>query len=416
MESLDRDVHPFTISVPNDVLTDIRARLDLTRFPRGLQLPAGEEWTYGTPPHRVQELVEYWKESFDWRKIEADINTQLPQFTTTIDAEPPHGTLSIHFVHKRSSNSNAIPLVFVHGWPGNFLEVAKIIGPLTDPSDVQDPAFHVVAPSLPGFVFSEASKSPGLSIKATALMIDKLMKKLGYKHYIAQGGDWGAMIVKGLAVYHSDTCRGTHTNMPVIPPPTLWSNPIRMLKLALGYIGLPGGYSKRELEYLKEATAFQIHETGYMRLQGTKPQTLAYGLTDSPAALLAWIYEKLYSWTDGYSWTPDEIVTWVMLYWISTTGPVGGLRYYKEAGIATHGEAAAVIAAHSNVPLGVSVFRKELYKFPDDWCSMVQPVKYHKYHESGGHFAAYEKPELLVNDIRRFTEVIIRSDRTLVPK
>jgi len=293
-----------------------------------------------------------------------------------------------------------------------------MIEPLTNPTDPKDPAFHVVAPSLPGYVFSEGSKSPGLGVKRTALMFDKLMKKLGYKHYLAQGGDWGAMILKALAVHHNGPCRGTHTNFPLVPRPTIWKNPVRFLRAALGFIGLPGGYSQREIQYLKESKDFNDSETGYMQIQGTKPQTLAYGLTDSPTALLAWIYEKLHKWTDAYPWTPDEVLTWVMLYWISNAGPVGSVRYYKEGGF-TEGaegkEVQRIVEAYSNVPLGVSVFKGEVYKFPDEWPNMVQPVKFHKVHHEGGHFAAHERPELLTDDIRRFAEIILQTDKTLLP-
>jgi len=298
--------------------------------------------------------------------------------------------------------------------------VAKIIDPLTNPTDPKDPAFHVVAPSLPGFVFSEPSKSPGLGPKGTALMFDKLMKKLGYTHYVAQGGDWGGVIVKALASFHEGSCRATHTNMLLIPTPTLWRNPIRILKVVLGTAGIPGGYTKREIEYLKQTKDFLGPGSGYSKIQGTKPQTLAYGLTDSPTALLAWIYEKLHMWSDAYPWTPDEILTWVMLYWVSNAGPVGGLRYYKEAGFtggdAPTGELVEIVQARSSVPLGVTVFTGECFKFPDDWSNMSQPLKFHRYHDRGGHFAAHEKPEVLADDIRRFIEIVQKTDKTLLPK
>ncbi|KIJ29048.1 hypothetical protein M422DRAFT_269573 [Sphaerobolus stellatus SS14] len=340
------EIRPFKISVSDEVLSDLKVRLNLARFPVNIDLPPSDEWAYGTPEHRVKDLVKHWKTSFDWRKIEADINAKLPQFTTPIDAGEPHGDLDIHFVHKRSNNPHVVPLLFVHGWPGNFLEVSKILEPLINPSDAKSPSFHVVAPSLPGYVFSEASKYPGIGLNATSDIFDRLMKKLGYNHYIAQGGDWGSMVVKALA-------------------------------------------------------------------------TLAYGLTDSPTGLLAWIYEKLYDWSDNYPWTSDEIITWVMLYWISIAGPVGSVRYYKEnkPGPSDAGsEATKVNLATSKVPIGVSVFPKELFKPPEGWAGIAQPVKYFKRHDSGGHFAAYEKPDLLVDDIRKFSEIIIKEDKLLWPQ
>ncbi|KIJ34260.1 hypothetical protein M422DRAFT_782904 [Sphaerobolus stellatus SS14] len=404
------DISPFTISVSQDVLTDLKMRLGMARIPVNVDLPSEDEWEYGTPTGRVKELVDYWKTTFNWRKMESTINVTLPQFTTLIDAGPPHRELKIHFVHKRSSNPTAIPLLFVHGWPGNFLEVSKIIDPLVNPTDPKDHSFHIVAPSLPGYVFSQGSRHPGLGLRTTADMFDKLMKKLGYPRYIAQGGDWGAMIIKAMALRHSDSCCGTHTNI-VMAAPSFRRDPVKLIRAALSLLGLPGGYSREEADGLKDATRKQTpfdDSMGYMRIQSTKPQTLAYGLTDSPVGLLAWIYEKLHGWSDDYQWTPDEVLTWVMLYWISDSGPVGSLRYYKESQLAkADGEFIEVISSVCEVPIGVSAFPKELYKFPAVWAGTAQPLKYYKPHSVGGHFAAYEQPNLLVEDIRRFTEIVI---------
>ncbi|KIJ34261.1 hypothetical protein M422DRAFT_182277, partial [Sphaerobolus stellatus SS14] len=392
----------FTISVLDEVLSDLKVRLNLAHFLVNIDLPPSDEWAYGTPEHRVKDLVEHWKTSFDWRRIEADINAKLPQFTTPIDAGEPHGDLDIHFVHKRSNNPHVVPLLFVHGWPGNFLEVSKILEPLINPSDAKSPSFHVVAPSLPGYVFSEASKYPGIGLNATSGIFDRLTKKLGYNHYIAQGGDCKSMRSQTAAymlpcshsIRHVDSCRGTHTNLQIVTP-TFGRNPLIMLRTILGFIGLPGGYPSHEMKDLKDAQESVEGRIGYVRIQSTKPQTLAYGLTESPTGLLAWIYEKLYDRSDNYPWSSDEIITWVMLYWISIAGPVGSVRYYKEnkPGTGDAGsEAVKVNLATSKVPIGVSVFPKELFKPPEGWAGIAQSMKYFKRHDSGDHFAAYEKP------------------------
>ncbi|KZT34596.1 alpha/beta-hydrolase [Sistotremastrum suecicum HHB10207 ss-3] len=404
-------IEPFVINVPDSQLEDLQTRLSMARFPVELALSPGQEWSYGTPEQKVRELVHHWRTTFDWRKIESEINAQLPQFVTEVDSGgEDHGRLKVHFVHRRSSRMDAIPLLFIHGWPGNFLEVSKIIAQLVEPTNAQDPAFHVVAPSLPGYCFSEASTKPGLDLKVTAYMFNELMNKLRYKSYIAQGGDWGAMLIRGLAIWHPERCKGVHTNMFVTHPPTPLRSPFKLFKLIVGFLGLAVGwpiwYSAEELEPLKNVQQFVDEETGYLELQSRKPQTLAYGLTDSPVGLLGWMYEKLHGWTDDYPWTNDEILTWVMLYWIP--GPVGSVRYYKESVRVTDWRTYC-LKTWSPVPMGVSVFPKELFVPPHDWAEMVGPVIFYKRHKSGGHFAAWERPNQLIDDIQRFTEKLLPS-------
>ncbi|KZT34598.1 alpha/beta-hydrolase [Sistotremastrum suecicum HHB10207 ss-3] len=411
-------IEKFNIHVPDDVLDDLKTRLALTRFPNELQLSPGEEWSYGTPEQVTRNLVEYWRTSFDWRHIEDEINAHLPQYTAVVNTgSEEHGSLRLHFVHKRSTRPNAVPLIFSHGWPGSFLEVSKIIEGLTEPTDPKHPAFHVVAPSLPGYCFSEPSRKPGLSLKATAYMFNELMKLLGYTAYMAQGGDWGAMVIRALAIWHPENCKAIHSNMFITTMPTPIRHPFKLVKLigaVLGsFVGLEIGYSKDELEGLKFSKYFMEEESGYMHVQSTKPQTLAYGLTDSPVGLLTWLHEKLRRWTDDYPWTDDEILTWVMLYWIN--GPVGSLRYYKEAKTPylKTDERTYVVSQYTNVPLGVSVFPNEVFRFPHDWGHMVQPLKFWKKHEKGGHFAAWERPKILIDDIRQFTEIVVQDDLSL---
>ncbi|KAG8712181.1 hypothetical protein FRC11_000778, partial [Ceratobasidium sp. 423] len=329
MASYD-EIKPFAISVPDDQLDQLRKKLELTRLPDELELPAGQEWEWGIPLAVLKPVVDYWRTQYDWRAVEERINRTLPQFTTYVESAK-HGQQEVHFVHKRSENPNAIPLIFVHGWPGNFLEVSKIIEELVSPKDPKHPSFHVVAPSLPGYVFSQRASTPGMNAIGTAYLFDKLMGKLGYTYYVAQGGDWGSRVVRAMAVHHQDTCLATHSNLTTGSSPTLSRNPIMILKTTLGYAGLPGGYPKDEMDGIARIKEFMATGTGYSQIQGTRPQTLAVGLTDSPIGLLAWIGEKLYVWTDNYPWTPEELITWTMLYWIN--GPAGGLRYYKENSI-----------------------------------------------------------------------------------
>ncbi|CAE6414490.1 unnamed protein product [Rhizoctonia solani] len=275
----------------------------------------GQEWEWGMPLAVLKPVIDYWRTQYNWRTVEERINRSLPQFTTPIESRV-HGSQNIHFVFKKSNDPSAIPLLFVHGWPGSFLEVSKMIDQLANPSDPKHPAFHVVAPSLPGFVFSDRASTPGMDAIGTAFIFDKLMIKLGFKHYLAQGGDWGARVCRALAIYHKETCLGTHANLISYGAPTFWRNPLIGLKLILGGKGIPGGYSADEMAGLQRMQEFLTTGNAYMRQQGTRPQSLAYALTDSPVGLLAWIGEKLYAWTDNYPWTPEELITWTMLYWV----------------------------------------------------------------------------------------------------
>ncbi|CEL56141.1 hypothetical protein RSOLAG1IB_07594 [Rhizoctonia solani AG-1 IB] len=308
-----------------------------------------------------------------------------------------------------------LPLIFVHGWPGNFLEVSKIIDDLVDPKDPKHPSFHVVAPSLPGYVFSQRASTPGMNATGTAHLFDKLMKKLGYQQYVAQGGDWGALVVRAMAVHHQDTCLATHSNMNFIYP-SPWKNPIMTLRSALGLAGLPGGYPKDEMDALTTNKEFQVTGAGYHRIQGTRPQTLAVGLTDSPVGLLAWIGEKLHVWTDSYPWTPEELITWTMLYWIR--GPAGGLRYYKENSFIGSSELLEEFNqlrfSWSPTLFGFSWFPKEPIGAPLEWAGIGQQLIYSKKHSRGGHFAAWEVPELLTNDIQEFVAIVLEKEPRLL--
>ncbi len=272
----------------------------------------GSGWDYGTNLAYLRELVTYWRTTFDWRAQERKLN-QLPQFKTQIEG------LDLHFIHKKSSRADAVPLVFVHGWPGSIVEVTKIIGPLTEPPP-GEVAFHVVAISLPGYGFSDKPKQGGVSNRRIAGMIAQLMARLGYQRYGAQGGDWGGFIVRQLGLLDPQHLIGVHSNMCVTGPP-------------------PGpdpnaGVPPEELKRVDAARARALNESAYSQLQGTKPQTLGYSLNDSPAGLAAWIVEKFRTWSDSggdveKKFTKDELLTNIMIYWATETGPSSVRLYYE---------------------------------------------------------------------------------------
>ena len=295
--------------------------------------------------------------------------------------------------------------------PGHFLEVRKIIGALTEPEDPNAQAFHVVAPSLPGYGFSEQPKSTGFGLRKITTAFKSLMNTLGYTQYVIQGGDWGSFVARVSAIIFPETVVAIHVNMVLAVPPTI-SSPIRFLKLLFAGVFPAWVYQQSEIEALKRTAWFGEGEMGYFHIQSTKPQTISYGLTDSPVALLAWIREKLHTWTDAYPWTDAEIIEWIMIYWIA--GPAGSVRLYKESLT----ERQTFVGKHwISQPFGVSVFPKELFSCPRDWACLVGNLKFWKTHQVGGHFAgkikcdfdcyllkrqATEQPEILVEDLREF--------------
>jgi pimeloyl-ACP methyl ester carboxylesterase len=377
---------PFKVAVDDAFLKATQAKLEAAQFPEELELPENERWSYGTPLDEVRRLVEYWKTSFDWRKVEAQIN-KLPQFKADVHVAGQE-SINLHFVHKRSSHANAVPLIFIHGWPGNFLEVEKILPLLTEPKDPSHHAFHVIAPSLPGFVFSSAPKQKGFGIFKIAATLNQLMLDLGYQHYIAQGGDWGSIISRAIALEHSDHCRAIHVNMFPTAPPSRF-NPLEAVKF------LTGGYTARELKNLEDTQAFVNSGCGYQAIQSTMPQTLNFALVDSPVGMLAWIREKLHVWTDNYPWKDEEIITWVFLYYANAKASTHIYKEFQQL-------RARLTASYISVPVGISLFPKEIYKMPRAWVEKAAHVVSYDVHEKGGHFAATETPEVLVDDFQRF--------------
>ncbi|CAK5270377.1 unnamed protein product [Mycena citricolor] len=374
---------PYTIAVPDDTLASLHQKLKAARFPDELE-DAGRD--YGAPLGDIKRLVSRWIDGYDWRKHEAALNAELPQFTRDI-AVDGHGTLNIHYVHKKSAVQGAIPLLFVHGWPGSFFEARKIVPLLVAGSD-EHPSFHVVAMSLPGYGFSEAPKKKGFAIEQFAEVGNKLMLALGYNEYVTQGGDWGYFITRVIAKrYGHEHAKAWHTNFPLGRPPTPYSEE---------------GLTEQEKAGLERLKWFNGRGMGYYAEQSTRPQTVGYALADSPVALLAWIYEKLVDWTDKYPWDDDEVLTWISVYWFSRAGPAASVRIYYEFSEGTSDGVRKDIytaAEYPTIPLGMSHFPAELAIFPVSWTEVSGNVVYRKIHNHGGHFAAYEAPESLLGDL-----------------
>ena len=376
------EITPFRIAVPDSVLDDLRERLVRTRWPD--QIP-GTTWEYGSELATVQDLCRYWLDEFDWRAAEARLN-EWPQFETDLDG------LHVHFAHVRSPHPDAVPLCITHGWPGSIAEFTKIVGPLTDPTahggDAAD-AFHVVAPSMPGYGFSGPTTEKGVDIRRVARTNVALMARLGYERYGAQGGDWGAIATAEMGLIDADHLHGIHVNMAVPRPP---KGDDRM-----------AGVLPEEIEGLQAVADFREHESGYQHIQRTRPQTLAYGLTDSPAGLAGWILEKFRVWSDCDGdvlsrFTRDELLTNIMIYWV--TGTINAsTRLYYETFRAGH---LGTTDARVEVPTAIAIFPKEIYRPPRVWCESVYNVQQFTRMPSGGHFAAMEEPGLLVDDLRTF--------------
>ncbi|KZT23429.1 alpha/beta-hydrolase [Neolentinus lepideus HHB14362 ss-1] len=382
----------FRISVPDSELSLLQQKLELARLPDELD-EAG--WDYGVPLADIQRLLARWRNGYDWRKYEKELN-ELPHFTRDVEVDG-FGALNVHYLHRRSKVEGAVPLLFVHGWPGSFFEAKKVLPLLVEVSS-EHPSFHVVVLGLPGYGFSQGVKQKGFKIAQYAEVGHKLMLALGYEEYVTQGGDWGYPVTRKMAsTYGPKHVKAWHTNMPVCRLPKPHRNPLLFLQLILHRFTPFSPYTEFERKGLERAERFIQKGQGYSREQGTQPQTLGYSLADSPVGLLAWIYEKLVNWTDHYQWEDDEVLTWVSIYWFSQAGPASSLRIYYEV-MNENMDLSPV----REVPLGVSYFPKELAPVPKSWTrSLVGDVVFEIEHTSGGHFAAYEKPEELVNDLRR---------------
>ncbi len=375
-------LHPFTINIPQAALDDLRARLAHTRWPD--QLP-GNGWQKGVPVDYIKELAAYWRDRYDWRAWEAKLN-KFPQFTTIIDGQ------TIHFLHIKSNEPNALPLVITHGWPGSFVEFLKVIGPLTDPrnhgGDPND-AFHLVIPSLPGYGFSSPISATGWNTNRTAKAWAELMNRLGYTRYGAQGGDWGAFVAPAVGQVDPDHVVGVHVNAAsfgFIP-----FGPVDPQEIA--------SFTAAEKTRLARLQNFLSDMNGYFQIQATRPQTLAYALADSPVGQLAWIVEKFKEWTHTAAVPEDAVdrdhlLTNVMLYWLTNTAGSSADLYYETIH-AAQGE-----QQPSTMPTGVAVFAEDvaIRRYAEQNYQIVHWSEF----ERGGHFAAMEAPDLLIGDIRQF--------------
>ncbi|KAI4202623.1 MAG: hypothetical protein LQ350_002416 [Teloschistes chrysophthalmus] len=388
---------PYTLRVDDQLLDVTKQKLRLARFPEE-QIDVGDDdWSQGAKVKVVKRLAEYWADGFDWRAVEARINADFNQFTVKVDI-PGYGPQTLHYAHQLSSRPDAIPLLFVQGWPGSFLEARKIIDPLTNPSDPTTQAFHVVVPSIPGFGPGEAPTKSGFGPMLTARGFNTLMVDvLGYRQYVTQGGDWGTMITRSMALQFPNHVRACHHNFFPCGPPPWYKAPFTMGRLILS----PYLYTNRELDSLKNMQYYRKEQDGYLRVQSTRPQSLGFGLGDSPVGLLGWLVEKFHEWMDvaNYTMPDDEILTFVMMHWMQGATP--GLRFYKMA-FAEEGEfnIKGDFNRYLGTPIGLSHFPKEIALPPYDWVAWVANVQFRREHDRGGHFAAVECPELLVQDLR----------------
>jgi pimeloyl-ACP methyl ester carboxylesterase len=380
----DSEIRPFRVDIPQAELDDLRERLARTRWPE--ELP-GVGWSRGVPVSYLKALVEYWRDAYDWRGQEERLN-RLPQYTTTID-----GT-TIHFSHVRSPEPDALPVLLTHGWPGSFVEFLRVIGPLTDPrAHGGDPgdAFHVVVPSIPGFGFSGPAHDIGWNVARVAGAWAELMRRLGYERYGAQGGDLGAMISPELGRLAPDRVAGVHVNAASVG--FIPFGPVDDVVMAQ--------LTDREKASLEKIQRFTTDQWGYNAIQSTRPQTVAYGLTDSPAGQLAWIVEKFKEWTDEARDLPeeavdrDEMLTNVALYWLTRSAGPSAQIYYENM----HSLSWAP-PERSTVPTAVANFAQDvaIRRFAEPAHTIVRWSEF----DRGGHFAAMEAPDLLVGDIRDF--------------
>lgn len=376
---------PFKVAVPQKVLDDLQHRLQSTRWIED----AAAGWEHGTSLDYLKELVNYWQTQFDWRRQESAINL-FSQFRAEIDG------FGIHFVHERGKGPDPFPILLTHGYPDSFLRFAKIIPMLADPAKFGgDPAdaFHVIAPSLPGYGFSDKPNKSGMIFQVGDLW-KKLMDQLGYKRFVAHGGDWGSTVTEQLARSHADAVIGIHlTDVP------FWH-----------IFQKPNDLSSREKKYLAETEEWQKKSGAYAMIQGTRPQSVAHGLNDSPAGLAAWLIEKFREWSDcggnvEKRFTKDELLTNAVIYWATQTINSSFLPYfdYANAGALTWiGEKIKEWAGSSKVPAAFAMFPADIVPAPREWAERFFNVQRWTAMPRGGHFAALEEPELLAQDIREF--------------
>jgi epoxide hydrolase len=369
------EARSFHIDVPDEALDDLRSRLARTRWP---EAECVDDWSQGVPLAYTRELAAYWADGYDWRSREAALN-RFDQFITEIDG------LDIHFVHQRSPHEDAFPLLITHGWPGSIVEFHKVIEPLTNPTahgGRTEDAFHVVCPSLPGYGFSGKPTRSGWGVDKIAQAWETLMLRLGYHRYGAQGGDWGAAVTTQMG-RNRGHCVAIHLNMPLGRPPAGITDP-----------------TEEEQQALAALAHYRRWGAGYSKQQSTRPQTLGYGLVDSPVGQLAWIVEKFWAWMDCDGnpenvVSRDELLDNVMMYWATGTGASSARLYWESFNsFATTGRV--------ELPTGVAAFPKEILRAPRRWCESNYHITHWTAMPRGGHFAAFEQPVLFVDDLRAF--------------
>jgi len=368
---------PFRISVEEEILADLKRRLKNTRWP---EQELVDDWSQGVPLDWTREMCRYWAEDYDWRAREARLN-RFAQFKADVDG------LGVHFLHIRSRHPDAMPLIITHGWPGSVVEFTKVIEPLTDPTahggDATD-AFHVVCPSLPGFGFSDKPKAKGCGVERIASYWAGLMALLGYSSYGAQGGDWGSAVTSALGAQDSAHCVGIHITLAMGAQPDVTEQP-----------------TPEEARALKGLKYYRDWDSGYSKQQSTRPQTLGYGLTDSPSGQAAWILEKFWAWTDCGGdplsiLNRDDLLDNVMLYWVTQTAASSARLYWESFGSRRQ-------RTKVTVPTGVAVFPREIVPPVRRWMEETYPnIQHWSEMPKGGHFAAFEQPELFVGEVRSF--------------
>ena len=381
------EIREFRIHAEDSVLDDLKRRLQHTRWP---DAETPDDWSQGLPLAYAKELCAYWLEDYDWRARESYYNG-FPQFATRIDG------LDIHFIHRPSRHAAAKPLLVTHGWPGSVVEFHKVVEPLADPTahggDAAD-AFHVVCPSLPGYGFSAKPSATGWGVAKIAEAWDELMQRLGYGRYLAQGGDWGAAVTTAIAMQNLGRCAGVHVNMPSAGPTAeARENP-----------------SERDQQALAGGRYYQEWGAGYSKQQSTRPQTLGYGLVDSPMGQAAWIIEKFYEWTDCATGdaalgkhpenaiSRDELLDNVMFYWLTGSGASSARLYWESFNRAFGRDAERKV----ELPTGCSIFPKEIVPTPRSWAEQrYANIVYWNELDRGGHFAAFEQPSMFVDELRQ---------------
>tara|TARA_B100000965_G_C19571442_1_gene749315 strand:+ start:278 stop:1435 length:1158 start_codon:yes stop_codon:yes gene_type:complete len=376
---LKNSIRPFQINIPENELNQLSERLKNTRWPDAETVSS---WDQGIPLDYAKSLTNYWINEYDWRRCEKMLN-QWPNYMTSID------DLDIHFIHKPSPHPDALPIIISHGWPGSVIEFCKVIDALTEPEkyggEAKD-AFSVVVPSLPGYGFSDKPNNPGTSVEKIGRMWGQLMKRIGYKEYVAQGGDWGAIISQSMAITEVGDCKAIHLNMPIVMP-----DPETMNEL-----------SENEQSALAAMNYYNEWDSGYSKQQSTRPQTVAYGLSDSPVGQMSWIIEKFYSWTDCVQkgekklesvLTKDELLDNVMIFWLTNSSASSARLYWESFNNPNFDPI--------NTPTGCSQFPKEIFQCSRRWAEKrFSNLIYWNELDRGGHFAAFERPDTFVEELR----------------